>query len=121
MQTAESTAATATRRDALSAAAGKRLTTAPRSNWSQAARRFSHQRLAMAGLAVTLVLVLVALLAPLVAPTHYEDSVLMAANRFPSWEYPFGTDDIGHNYLSRIIYGLRTSLLVGFAAVGVAC
>jgi oligopeptide transport system permease protein len=45
----------------------------------------------------------------------------MDANRFPDREYPFGTDAIGHDYLSRIIYGLRTSLVVGFTAVGVAC
>jgi ABC-type antimicrobial peptide transport system permease subunit len=53
--------------------AGKRLSTAPRSNWSQAARRFQRQRLAMAGPHGRPLLVLVALFAPLIAPTHYEN------------------------------------------------
>ena len=59
--------------------------------------------------------------APLLAPTGYADANLMDANKFPSREFPFGTDTIGHDMLSRVIYGIRTSLLVGFAAVGVAC
>ncbi len=118
MQTAETAAA---RRDALTEAAAHRMTAAPRSNWSHAARRFVRHRLAMAGLVVTLFLVFVAVFAPLIAPTHYEDTDLMAASLFPSREHPFGTDAIGHDYLSCIVYGVRTSLLVGFAAVVVAC
>src|SRR5690606_36977082 len=45
----------------------------------------------------------------------------MDANKFPSAEFPLGTDAIGHDFLSRVMYGTRTSLLVGFASVGVAC
>ena len=90
-------------------------------NTRRALRRFLQQKLAVVGLAVTVFLVLVGLFAPVVAPTSPEATVLMDANRFPDREYPFGTDAIGHDYLSRIIYGLRTSLVVGFTAVGVAC
>ena len=90
-------------------------------NARRAVRRFFRQKLAVAGLAITAGLILVALLAPLVAPTGYDEADLMAANRFPSREFPFGTDAIGHDYLSRMIYGLRTSLLVGFTAVAIAC
>lgn len=92
-----------------------------RSNTRRALRRFLRQRLAVAGLAITVGLILVAAFAPLLAPTSYEYADLMAANRFPDRQYPFGTDAIGHDYLSRVIFGLRTSLFVGFAAVAVAC
>jgi oligopeptide transport system permease protein len=92
-----------------------------RTNLELAARRFARQKLAMVGLAIALVLAFAAVFAPLVAPTHYATADLMSAKQFPSWEYPFGTDPIGHDYLSRVIYGLRTSFLVGFLAVAVAC
>ncbi|CAA9577603.1 MAG: Dipeptide transport system permease protein DppC [uncultured Thermomicrobiales bacterium] len=90
-------------------------------NTRRALRRFFQQRLAVAGLVVTALLILVGLFAPQVAPTPPEATILMDANRFPDRQYPLGTDAIGHDYLSRVIFGLRTSLVVGFAAVGVAC
>lgn len=86
-----------------------------------ARRRFLRHRLAMAGLVVTLALVLIGALAPILAPTPYDYADLAAANRFPSRAYPLGTDAIGHDYLSRIIYGVRTSLIVAVAAVAIAC
>ncbi len=91
------------------------------SNRRRAVRRFFRQKLAVVGLAITAGLVLVALLAPLLAPTPYDFADLSAANRFPDRAYPFGTDAIGSDFLSRIIYGLRTSLLVAFSAVLIAC
>jgi oligopeptide transport system permease protein len=75
----------------------------------------------MLGLAITLALVLIGVGAPLLAPTSYEVANLVEANQFPSAQHLLGTDAIGHDYLSRIIYGIRTSLLVGFAAVALAC
>jgi oligopeptide transport system permease protein len=95
--------------------------TRSRTNFELAARRFARQKLAMAGLAIVLLLTFVAVFAPVVAPTGYAEADLMSANQFPSWSHPFGTDPIGHDYLSRVIYGIRTSLLVGFLAVAVAC
>jgi oligopeptide transport system permease protein len=96
-------------------------TTASRSATQQAARRFFRHRLAMVGLVIVIVLTIFGFGAPLLAPTSYRYADLMSANQFPSREYPMGTDTIGHNYLSRIMYGTRTSLIVGFAAVAVAC
>ena len=92
-----------------------------RTNFQHARRRFVRQRLAMVGLAITLVLVALALFAPLIAPTHYSFTDLAQANQFPNSRYPLGTDAIGHDFLSRLIYGVRTSLIVGFAAVAIAC
>ncbi|MDQ6601379.1 MAG: ABC transporter permease [Chloroflexota bacterium] len=95
--------------------------TRTRTNLQQATQRFMHHRLAMAGLAITLVLILIALLAPLLAPEPYYYSDLAQANQFPSSHHLLGTDAIGHDFLSRMIYGVRTSLLVGFAAVVISC
>ena len=92
-----------------------------RTNFDLARQRFFRQKLAVAGLVVVTAFILCAIFAPLLAPTGYADASLRAANKFPSWEYPFGTDTIGHDMLSRVIYGIRTSLIVAFAAVGVAC
>lgn len=92
-----------------------------RTNLQMATQRFVHHRLAMAGLVITLTLILIALLAPLIAPEPYYYSDLAQANQFPSHAHLLGTDAIGHDYLSRMIYGVRTSLLVGFLAVLISC
>ena len=93
-----------------------------RTNFQLARQRFFRQRLAVVGLVIVVLLfMLCAIFAPLIAPTGYADANLMAANKFPSREYPFGTDTIGHDMLSRVIYGIRTSLLVAFSAVALAC
>lgn len=91
-----------------------------RSNFQLAARRFLRQRLAMLGLAITATLLFIAVAAPLLAPESYDYADLAQANQFPSAQHPLGTDAIGHDYLSRVIYGVRTSMLVGFAAVVLA-
>ena len=93
----------------------------PVSNTRRALRRFFHQRLAVAGLVITGFLMAVAIFAPWLAPTSMEASDLMSANQFPSAEHPFGTDAIGRDVLTRVIFGTRTSLIVGVAAVGIAC
>lgn len=92
-----------------------------RSNAYYARRRFSRQRLAMVGLSISAGLLVVGLFAPLLAPTPYDVANLSEANEFPSRTFPLGTDAIGHDYLSRMIYGIRTSLIVAFSAVLVAC
>jgi oligopeptide transport system permease protein len=105
----------------LAAAAERRLTVKPRSNAYYAARRFFRQRLAVVGLVMTLTLIIAGLFAPLLAPTSYKTSVLMEANQLPNGEHWFGTDTIGRDELSLVIYGIRTSLIVGFTAVAIAC
>src|SRR5215213_174428 len=95
--------------------------TRSRSNLELSTRRFIRQRLGMLGLAITLLLLLVAICAPLLAPTSYDYANLAEANQFPNGRHWLGTDSIGHDFLSRIVYGVRTSVIVGFAAVGLAC
>ena len=93
----------------------------PRGALYYAWRRFLRQRLAMIGLVIVVFLMIIGFGAPLLAPSDYRTASLMDANKFPSAEFPLGTDTIGHDFLSRVMFGTRTSLIVGFAAVGVAC
>ena len=86
-----------------------------------ATRRFFNQKLAVFGLFLVIALCIFGFGAPWLAPAHYAYADLMSANQFPSSEHWFGTDTIGHDFLSRVMYGTRTSLIVGFAAVAVAC
>ncbi|MBD8891724.1 ABC transporter permease [Roseibium litorale] len=83
-------------------------------------RVVTHQGL-MFGLAVVLLLALVALFAPLLAPHDPYAQNLLARMKPPvflggTWEYPLGTDHLGRDYLSRLIYGARVSLMIGAIA-----
>ncbi|MEJ2470251.1 MAG: ABC transporter permease [Desulfuromonadales bacterium] len=81
--------------------------------------RLKTNRMAMAGALIVLVMFVLAALAPAVGR---DPGAIDIANRLqpPSWQYPFGTDDLGRDVLVRILYGARISLLVGFVAVGIA-
>src|SRR5438094_2311326 len=75
--------------------------------------------LGMASAALILLLVLTAIFADVLAPYDplpAQPEIRLAA---PSWQHPFGTDDIGRDVFSRIIYGARISLWVGLLAVGI--
>ena len=93
----------------------------PRSAAYYALHKFLRQKLAIVGLVIVVFLLIIGFGAPLLAPTGYADADLMSANEYPSWHHLLGTDAIGHDFLSRVMYGTRTSLIVGFAAVAVAC
>jgi oligopeptide transport system permease protein len=97
------------------------LAARPVSNARRALRRFFQQRLAIVGLVITGVLILVGIFAPVIAPTAVTSSDLMSANQFPSAAHPFGTDAVGRDVLTRVIFGTRTSLIVAFSAVALAC
>lgn len=82
--------------------------------------RFSRNKLALVGLAIVLFLILLAVFAPWIAPERYDEAHLDRAWQFPSRGHPFGTDALGRDFLSRIIYGARISLLVGLLSAGLA-
>ncbi len=86
-----------------------------RSLWGDAARRFFRNRLATFSLVIVLILIFMALFANLLAPEGYDKQVYADAWQFPSRQHPLGTDPFGRDLLTRIIYGARISLLVGFA------
>lgn len=73
----------------------------------------------MVGLAILLMLFIVAIFAPIIAPYHYDEQNYQIANQYPSFAHPFGTDNLGRDILSRLIYGSRVSLQIGFIAVGI--
>ncbi len=72
---------------------------------------------AMAGLLVLVVMIALSLLAPLISP--YDPAQLAVRNRLlpPSWQHLFGTDDLGRDIFTRVLYSGRTSIAVGFAVV----
>jgi oligopeptide transport system permease protein len=86
----------------------------------QAWRRFRANRLALVGLGVVALLIVFALGAPVIAPYPYDKPDFGAAWLFPSWEHLMGTDGIGRDFFSRIVYGARTSLAVGLSAQAIA-
>ena len=73
--------------------------------------------LGMVGLTIVLVLVLVAISAPLTAPYSPDDLLVGPQLLDPTMKHPFGTDDIGRDMLSRVMYGARISLMVGLFSV----
>jgi ABC-type dipeptide/oligopeptide/nickel transport system permease subunit len=83
-------------------------------------RRLAHNRWTLTGLAVLGVLVLAALAAPLLAPRSPTRGDLAAALTAPSRAYPLGTDAQGRDVLSRVLFGARLSLAVGFASQVIA-
>ncbi|AFZ66682.1 oligopeptide ABC transporter permease [Deinococcus peraridilitoris] len=87
------------------------------STWSIAMRRFRRHKLAMASLVVIVLLVLMALFAPWIAPQNpfQFDPNNLRPYEPPSASHWFGTDDLGRDVFSRIIYGSRISLAVGFS------
>ncbi len=95
---------------------------APPSNlWRDAGRRFAKNKLAVGALAVLVFLILVAILADVISPAPYDFSNLMEANEFPnSPNHLLGTDSVGRDFLSRLIYGARVSLTVGFSVQFIA-
>lgn len=82
--------------------------------------RLRSNRMAMGGLVVVLLLFIISLLAPFLTP--YDPSAINAWDVLqpPSWKHWFGTDELGRDVLTRVLYGARISLKVGFVAIGIA-
>jgi oligopeptide transport system permease protein len=87
-----------------------------RSPLQQAWSRFRANRLALVGAVVVILLVALAVGAPIIAPHPYDQPDFGAAWQFPSPQHLMGTDGIGRDFFSRIVYGARTSLAVGLSA-----
>jgi len=88
-----------------------------RSQWEDAARRFSRNRLAMIGLVICLAILLVAIFADVIAPYPYDkaDFTIVNLRPFNDPNHILGADAVGRDYLSRLIYGARTSMIVGLS------
>lgn len=79
-----------------------------------------HNRQSLIGTSAILALMLIAALAPFVAPYHYWRQDYTAVLEAPSPAHYFGTDDFGRDTFSRIVYGARASLLSALGAAGLA-
>jgi peptide/nickel transport system permease protein len=88
--------------------------------WKRAMRRLVRRRGAMVGAAVVLFFVAVAVFAPLISPYSPTATDWGAVRKAPSWAHWLGTDQFGRDQLSRIIYGARTALIVGFSCAIIA-
>lgn len=88
--------------------------------WRDVFNRLKRNKMAMFGLAIILLLIILALFADVIAPYGYDDQNLKDRLTPPNSQYLLGTDNFGRDILSRIIYGSRISLQVGFIAVGIS-
>jgi peptide/nickel transport system permease protein len=79
-------------------------------------KQFSRNKLALAGLILIVLLILMGLLAPILAPYDYTAIDPIHANQGPSLQHWFGLDAYGRDILSRILYGARYSLLIGIGS-----
>ena len=82
-------------------------------------RRLCKNRLAVLGMIILCVLVICAIFADFIAPYHYAAQDYSAMRATPSWEHLMGCDNTGRDIFSRVVYGARTSLVVGFISLAV--
>ena len=82
----------------------------------QTIRRLRTNSTAMFGLIVLALLSLLSVFAPVIAPYHYTELDMLLLNAAPSLKHLFGTDSLGRDILSRLIYGGRYSIFLGFSA-----
>ncbi|MCI9023524.1 MAG: ABC transporter permease [Dorea sp.] len=83
-------------------------------------KSLSRNKMAVLGLVILLLLVVMGIFADFIAPYGYAEMDWKSAFEHPSAKHWFGTDEFGRDIFSRIVYGARTSLLVGFVSVGIA-
>jgi peptide/nickel transport system permease protein len=92
----------------------------PASPWRRALRRLRRRRSAMFGLAVVLLFVVMALAATWIAPHDPIATSWSAIRKAPNAAHWFGTDEIGRDVLSRVIWGTQASLLAGVVSVSIS-
>ncbi len=94
--------------------------------WRKGLRNLGRHRTALVGVGILMAVILMALAAPWLAPHDPRQQDLSLRLHPPGWaeggdpSYPLGTDQMGRDILSRIIYGARVSLAVGFIAVAIS-
>ena len=88
-----------------------------RSLWAQSLRRLMRKKVGMACLLIIVTFYVVGVLAAWVAPYRYNEVNLNNVKQPPSLSHPFGTDRAGRDMFSRVIYGLRTAVVITVAAV----
>lgn len=92
----------------------------PTNLWRDAWGRLRQNKLAVAGLVVIAILVVAAIFGPWLTPYDYLSQNLAVRNQGPSLAHLFGTDDLGRDVFSRVIYGARTALIVAVVVTFIA-
>lgn len=92
----------------------------PPRNKHRAWNKFRHNRIAMAGAILVLLFVAMAILAPLIATHGPFETSFSTIRKAPSMAHWLGTDELGRDVFSRLVYGARASLLVGLVSVIIA-
>ena len=87
------------------------------SQWKDVWIRLRRNKLAMVGMVIAVLLALMAIFAPVIAPYDYQVQSIANRLQMPSAQHLMGTDNMGRDILSRLIYGGRISLLVSLLAV----
>jgi peptide/nickel transport system permease protein len=87
---------------------------------TRALRRLFRRKGAVIGLIVLMLFIAMAVFAPLIAPYDPNAQTWTAVRRAPSGLHWFGTDDVGRDVLTRVMYGARASLVAGMVSVGIA-
>lgn len=90
------------------------------SYWQDVWKRFKKDKLAMAGLIFLIIITLLAIFGPMISPYTYDGVDRKAANEWPNAQHWFGTDKFGRDIFTRVLYGARISLTVGFVAAGIS-
>ncbi|MDH5541258.1 MAG: ABC transporter permease, partial [Rhizobacter sp.] len=88
--------------------------------WRRGWRRLRRRRAAMIGLVIVLAFIAMALFAPWIAPYDPIATSWSAVRKAPSAAHWFGTDDIGRDVLSRVVWGAQASLLAGVVSVSIS-
>ncbi len=91
-----------------------------KSQWVDVWKRLKVNKMAMIGLVIIVVLIVTAIFADFIAPYGFDDQSLKDRLLAPSLKHLFGTDNFGRDIFSRIVYGTRISLMIGFIAVSIA-
>ena len=85
--------------------------------WRDIRRRFVRNKLAVVGLGMVLFVVIIAIFAPLLAPYDPQAQDLLNTESPPSAAHWFGTDVVGRDQLTRVMYGARIALIVGLSSI----
>ncbi|GGI98473.1 peptide ABC transporter permease [Alicyclobacillus cellulosilyticus] len=88
----------------------------PQSRWLQAWRRYSRNYFAVAGLIWVILFLLTGIIGPWIAPYGYADTDFLNVYQGPSWQHIMGTDNLGHDMFSQILWSTRFAIEIAFGA-----
>jgi len=94
----------------------KRKKNLQRSQFYQGWKRFKRHRLAVIGLVWVILFLIAGIIGPWVAPYDYRTGDFLAINQGPTWQHIFGTDNVGHDMFSQILFSVRSALIIAFGA-----